>query len=256
MSYSVGLAAWKLSFQLSPIILTNGIATNIPGGMLPIIAITEAVNFPLGLLTGGENIELDDFFANFQPLAGATLVDQQIGEYPFANQAVAANAVITQPLVISMQMIVPVRNPLGYEAKLATMMALKYVLDQHNSTGGTYIVATPSYIYTDCVMRRMSDASTGLTRQPQNIWQLDFEKPLLTLEQAQQAQNNLMSKITSGTPVNGQPTWSGLGPTVGQPPSLAGASVIPAQGGVAGSSIASSNQLPGPGLLGNSQVLQ
>ena len=77
--------------------------------MLPIISITEALNFTVGILSGGENIELDDFFANYQPIPGGTLIDQDIGEYPFANQSVAANAVIAKPLKIPMMMICPVR---------------------------------------------------------------------------------------------------------------------------------------------------
>ena len=58
-TYTPGLAAWKLAFQLSPIVLTNGIVADFPASMLPIIALTEMINFPLGLLTGGANISLD-----------------------------------------------------------------------------------------------------------------------------------------------------------------------------------------------------
>src|SRR5579859_6827529 len=96
-----GLAAYKLSFQLSPIIFVGGIAQNIPFQMLPIIAITEALNFTIGLLSGGDPIDLDNFFANYQPMPGSTLIDNQYGQYPFANQSVAANALITNPLRIS-----------------------------------------------------------------------------------------------------------------------------------------------------------
>lgn len=233
-----GLAAYKLSFQLSPIIFTNGIASAIPGGMLPIIAITEALNFTEGLLSGGDNINLDDFFANFEPLSGASLVDNQLGKYPFANQAVAANAIIAQPLVISLRMIVPVRNSLGYPTKTATMLALQAAISKHNGSGGTYIVATPSFFYTDCIMTGMRDASSGASKQAQNAWQIDFEKPLLTLAQAQISMNSLMSKISSGAQISGQPAWSGLSPTVGVPPSLAASSVIPAASGAAGAGTA------------------
>jgi hypothetical protein len=237
---SAGLAVYKLSFQVSPIILTNGIASAIPGGMLPIIAITEAINFPLGLLSGGESLSLDSFFATFEPVAGGSLIDQKIGKYPFANQAVAANAVISQPLAISLRMSCPVRQPGGYAAKLATLMALQAALAQHNNSGGTYTIATPAFFYTDCVMIGMRDASRGGSKQPQNAWILDFEKPLLTLDQAEQAQNSLMSRITSGTAIDGPPAWSGLSPTVGVPPSLAGPSIAPVASGAAGAGVAGS----------------
>lgn len=238
MSVSTGLAAFKLSFQLSPIILTGGVAGFIPGGMLPLISITESLNFAFGILGGSADIDLDSFFANFHPMAGSTLISQKIGKYPFANQAVAANAVIADPLNISMLMMVPARGPGGYAVKLATMMALQATLKQHNASGGTYIIATPSFFFTDCVMLNMRDVTPAASKQAQAAWVLDFEKPLLTLDQAAQALNSLMNTINSGTPIQGQPAWSGLGPTVGQPPSLAASSVIPAASGPAAASAA------------------
>jgi hypothetical protein len=244
MGISAGLAAYKLSFQLSPVILTGGIATNIPGGMLPILAVTEALNFTDGLLSGGDDLDLDNFFANYYPVAGSTLIDQVLGEYPFANQAVAANAVIRQPLVISLRMVCPARGEGGYAIKLATMMALQATLSQHNASGGTYTVATPSFFYTNCVHLRLYDVSNTADKQPQNTYQWDFRKPLLTLEDAQQAQNNLMSQISAGTPINGQPAWSGLSPTVGNPASLGAIGTVPA----AGSPVAAGAASPTAGI--------
>lgn len=229
MSYTPGLAAWKLAFQLSPIILTNGIVADFPGAMLPIIAITEAANFPLGLLSGG-NVNLDRFFANFQPLPGSSLIEQDVGEYPFANQAVAANAVITRPKSISMVMVCPAQNQFGYWERLAIITALKYVLDKHNASGGTYIIATPSYIYTNCLMIRMVDTSVGSTKQPQNAWQLDFRRPLITIEEADAAQNGLMALLSSGTPIPGNPAnigWSGIATGASIPGSVAAPGLLP-----------------------------
>ncbi len=226
-----GLAIFKLAFQLSPVLLTNGIAKYVPGGALPIIALTEAAHFLTGLLSGAGNIELDDFFAHFQPMPGGTLVDNQIGMYPFANQAVAANAIIAQPLQLSMLMRCPARDELGYATKLATMLALKAVLDQHNNLGGTYTVVTPSYFYTNGILTGMRDVSDAQSKQVQNAWQLDFLFPLLTLETAQSVQNNLMSKLTGGTQLSGQPTWSGITPSIGNVNSLAGPALIPSLSG-------------------------
>ena len=238
-----GLAAYKFTFQLSPIILTGGVASAIPGGMLPIISITEAINFVTGLLSEGSSNDLtanlDNFFANFQPLPGSTLIAQQIGNYPFANQAVAGNAVIAQPTTISLQMICPARETVGYLTKLATMEALRATLEQHNASGGTYTIATPSRFYDNCVMLQMVDVSDGQTKQGQDKYRLDFWRPLLTLEQAQQAQNSLMSKISAGLPVGGDPpAWSGLSPTVGLPSTVAGPSVVPALSNPGGAGIA------------------
>lgn len=240
---NAGLAAWKLSFQLSPIILNNGIASMIPGQMLPIIAITEALNFTAGILSGGDNVGLDDFFANYQVVAGNTLVDQQIGKYPFANQAVAANAVIAQPLQVSLLMICPARGTAGYAVKLATMMALQATLEKHNATGGTYTVITPSAFYADCVMTRLADVSNDV-KQPQSLWRWDFEQPLLTQKQASLAQRALnanMGNISSGVQTTG--AQSGLA-AVFAPATTATPSIIPAASGAISGSTAIA-----PGLL-------
>ena len=37
----LGQAAYKLAFEISPITLTGGVAQNIPGGMLPVLAISH-----------------------------------------------------------------------------------------------------------------------------------------------------------------------------------------------------------------------
>ena len=70
MSFSRDI--YRLGFEGSPVILTRGIAQLIPGGMLPIIALTESINFTLGLVDG--NIpSIDQLFAHWSPLPGSTL---------------------------------------------------------------------------------------------------------------------------------------------------------------------------------------
>lgn len=245
-SVSAGQAQFKLTYELSPIILTGGIAQNMPGASLPIINLTQGAGFSTGVL-GGASVNLDDFFAYFRPLPGTTLADFAFGEYPFANQAVAANAIIFKPLHVSMLMVCPVKDPSGYLSKLAVMSALQSSLQQHAILGGTYTVSTPSYQYTNCLLASMRHVSDGDSKQAQVQWQLDFEQPLLTQQQAQQAQNNLMSKITAGTPVTpnaaGVISYSGLAPTVNVPPSIATPGLVPSAGGVGGAGIAGLSSL-------------
>lgn len=161
--------------------MSNGIAKFMPGGMLPLAVITEAINFPLGLLGNSSNRDIDNFFAAFMPVSGGTLIEQEIARYPFANQVVAANAVIGQPLHVSMLMICPAKNALSYYTRLAIIQALQAAIVLHNNNGGTYLVATPSYIYPNCIFRRMSDVSSGVSKQPQSAWLLEFEQPLIAL---------------------------------------------------------------------------
>jgi hypothetical protein len=245
---TAGYAAWKTAFELSPIVLTGGVLSGFPGQMMPIMVLTEALNFPLGILSSGIDISLDNAFAHWITNPGSTLIDQELGRYPFANRSVAANATIQMPLMISMTMICPAKTTLGYEAKLAIMMSLQAILDAHNKAGGTYIVATPSSIYTNCVLRSVRDVSVAATHQQQNAYQFDFEKPLVTLDDVQAAENGLFGLISSGAQVPGgaTATWSGLGTGAQVPASLAGIPLVPAQvPSVAGGSLAASQLAAG-----------
>lgn len=233
---------FKYSFQISPILLTGGIAANLPGGGLPIIALTQPNVYSGGILGFGGNVDLDDFFCNYVPMSGSTLGSNDIGRYPFANQQVAANAVIVQPLKVSLMMICPANPDTGgFFGKMAVMSALQATLLQHDISGGTYTIATPSYFYVNCIKTNFEDISGQVEgpRQAQSVWRLDFEQPLVTLQQAQQAQNNLMGKISSGTQISGQPTWSGTAATTGNPSSGVTPSVIPTTTNAAGASIVS-----------------
>lgn len=214
--------AYDLSFQVSPIILVGGIASGTLGGMLPIIALTgQSAALAQGVLSGGLNAEA--FYARFVPIPGSTVISNAVGTYPFANQQVAANAIIQQPLNVSLEMIAPVKEKGGYLTKLAIFTALQSSLVAHNNAGGTYNIATPSYIYTNCLMTGMTDITAGDTRQQQIRWQLDFTQPLITQQQATSAYNSLMGKAANGQQVT-SPNWS----------SANAASGTPAQGAVQG----------------------
>lgn len=215
-------ADFTQKFSTSPIILVNGIASGATGGM------------PLASLLGGEPEAALDAFATFVPLSGGKLIDNAVGTYPFANQAVAANAIIANGLTISIRMICPVREPGGYANKLAVMTNLQAQLAKHNNSGGCYTVATPSFLYENALMTAMFDVSDGESKQAQIEWQLDFYAPLLTLEAAAGAESTMMSKVSAATPIDGDPpAWSGLSTTAGAPPSAganSGGTVAPPTG--------------------------
>ncbi len=203
------LPGWKMAYQLTPIILTGGIATA-QGGAIPIIkltdpsvsgiSVTSAGVAITGTVTGASDPQLDGFFASYMPLPGASLIANEVATYPFANQSVAANAIITQPLNISMLMTCPANGSGGYWQKQTTMSSLQSSLAQHNSLGGTYSIITPAYIYTYCIMTGMRDVSGGDSKQVQYAWQLDFTQPLVTTQAAAQAKNSLIQQIESQVP--------------------------------------------------------
>jgi len=216
--------AWRttydLAFQKSPIILVGGIASNTLGGMLPIIALGgQALGAVRGALTNG-SLSTDDFFATYVPIPGSTLINQQIATYPFANQAVAANSTIQQPLTISLRMIAPVKDTAGYLTKLAIWTSLQNSLVAHNAAGGLYHIATPWYIYTNCILQSVTDTTGGNGKQQQIEAQWDFVQPLVTQMQANSAYNSLMSKLSSGAQVTpsttaGTSIWSSAATAVG-----------------------------------------
>jgi hypothetical protein len=191
---TAGRAAYQLGFQISPIIFTGGIA-QFANGYLPIISITENNDT---LLRG-----LDDFFAHFQVVPGGKLANYSVGQYPFANQYVAANAIIAEPLSISLRMSIPVNKPGGHAAKLSTMLMLQAAIQKHANLGGTYTIVTPAGLYTNCILTNWSDVSSGDSAIPQNTYQWDFIQPLVTLEAAEAAMNTFMAGNAAGLPTNG-----------------------------------------------------
>jgi hypothetical protein len=215
----------QLVYQASPIVLTRGIATPM-GGALPIVALTEGANFLATALSGGNPVDLNNLFANYVVLSGSTLIANQIGMYPFANQTVAANAIIAQPLAVSLMMRVPAKGAFGFAVKLATMTALQKILSQHSLSGGTYSVITPAYIYTDALLVNVQDSGEDDTQQ-QHSYRLDFIQPLVSLQAAQNAQNGLMQQITAGSQITGTPTWSGYPLTVGNATSVLTSGLVP-----------------------------
>lgn len=241
----MALSDFQLSYEISPIVLTGGSSSDVPGGMTPIVSLLQPDAFSDGLPGVGNQRSLDSYFAKFVPLPGAKLLANAVGEYPFANQAVAANAVIAMPSSISLLMICPVTDG-GWSSKRATITSMIAAVKAHVAAGGTFTVATPSYIWTNALLLGITDAALEDTKQPQVAYQWDFYRPLLTEEEAQEAQNNLMRKLSSGTPVEGDPpSWSGTGPTVGNPPSLAAPSTVPAATNLPGAGVASPSRSAG-----------
>lgn len=224
------ISSWRLTYEISPIVLVNGIASQVSGQLLPVISLTQAQDFKNGILQSSDPIDFNDFVGHFEPLPGATLLDNQIGEYPFANQQIAANAIISMPLKVSMLMIAPAPSNGGYNQKLAAFTSLQQSLYQHTLLGGTYIVATPSYIYDGMLLTGLRDVSSNDTVQPQTRWQWDFVQPLLTLAQAASAQSTLLNRSSSGLQTFGDPpAWGN--PQNANSTSGATAGVIPASQG-------------------------
>jgi hypothetical protein len=231
------LSQAQITYQISPIILTGGIAGNIAGNMLSLLALTNTNAFSPNLLSGSDDFSLDDAFGIFQPAVGGSLVQQDVAKYPFANLSVAANAIIRQPINVSMIMLTPMKQVGAWDVKLAVMQALKATLDQHNNAGGTYTVLTPAYTYTNMLMLDLVDVSVANSPIPQNAWRWDFHRPLIQGSELSGALSNLMSQITNGVPSTGAAT--GAPTAIGQPASSANAGE-----GAGGTPVISNSTIP------------
>lgn len=205
--------AYDLAFQISPIALTGGIASDIPGGAMPIAMLLGGLlGFVQGAITTG-GLSMQDFPWRFIPQEGAQVISQSLGEYPFANRQIAANATIENPLNISYRMIDPVNTVGGYLTKLPMFTSLRESLNSHNNKGGTYTIIMPSLILKDCVLLDMvSSDSPG--QQQQAAWTLNFRKPLISAQAGVQAFNGLMSILDSGG-VASTGSWSGIATSIG-----------------------------------------
>lgn len=230
-------SSYQLSYQISPIVLVGGIAG---AGMLPIVNILSSGQYTTGLLSSSSAEDFSSLFGQFKVIPGHTLMDNEVATYPVANQTVAANAIITNPLRVSLEMLVPATSVVTLANKLSIITALKATLDNHTATGGWYNVATPSYIYQGCLLtslRDISDDEEG--SQPQVRWQWDFYQPLLTVAAAQAAQNQAMAKISSQTQNTGDPPGSQpIATGVGQPSSNIVQNVVPSAANPSGSNVA------------------
>lgn len=198
---------YNLAFQVSPIILTGGIASQIPGGAMPVISLMGQV-LGFGMSAIHQGVQLSDFYAYFLPMEGATTINNSIGHYPFANQHVAGNAYVEEPKNVSLMMVVPVKDHAGYLSKLAQFTSFRNSLNSHVQSGGTFDIATPSFLYQNCVLKTMTDASGNDSKQQQIRWQLDFEQPLVTQSEAKSAVAGLMDVYQSGKQVLGNPSWT------------------------------------------------
>jgi hypothetical protein len=179
---------WAQQFQQSPIFLTGGtgIAT---GGDIPITSYTGKGDGTLP-------------FAVYMPVPGASLLKNLVSTFPFANQAVAANAIIQQPIELSMMMVCPVPPGGSWKKKLSVLTGLITTVNQHINAGGLFNVMTPSFPYTNGLLTSVRDVSQNETRQPQYKYQWDFFFPLITLLQAQAVLNTLLNNLTNQSAPN------------------------------------------------------
>jgi len=194
---SLAQTTFSAAFEIAPIWLVGGLADYL-GGYAPVTLLTEMMDIP--------GIENGEFFAHYKPLPGGTLAKWKIAEYPFANFATAANAVVQEPLDISMLMVCPAQTGGGLIIKQAILTALQFGIQKHITTGGTFTVLTPAFTYANCLLTGIRDITPPGDKQVQYMYQWDFTQPLITSSQSQSILGTLMNKVSNGLPTTA--TWT------------------------------------------------
>jgi len=194
---SLAKSVFTAAYEIAPIWLVGGLADYV-GGYVPITLLTEIVDVP--------GLSSKEFFAHYKPLPGGTLAKWQVAEYPFANFATAANAVVQQPLEISMLMACPAQTGGGYLFKQAILTALQFAIQKHITTGGTFTVITPAFTYANCLLTGIRDITPAGDKQVQYMFQWDFVQPLITTSQSQSVLGGLMNKVSNGLETTA--TWT------------------------------------------------
>lgn len=212
-------SAFYYAYEASPIFLTGGIVNSMidqAGGVtesasafnlfgtsvnwvqgvsnlgIPIVAITETLT-----VLGNIDIPAQPLFT-FRPLPGGSIWKSEVAEMPFFTNQIAAVSQVQQPLNISLVSYCPANKDTTFALKLATFEALRWVIQQHVNNGGTFTVATPSYLYTDCLLTNIVDISDGTSNQSQVAWQWDFVQPLLTFPDLTSQLNKIIGSVSSG----------------------------------------------------------
>lgn len=219
---------FQLTYQTCPIVLVAGAAGT---GVMPITSILNpfisseslqvtssgTVNSPNAVAANAVT------FGAFRVLPGGSLMDNDNAKYPLATMAVAANAIITNPLRVSVEMVTPASADVPMSVRLSRFTTLKTTLDKHIAAGGYFNIATPAFIYTGCLLLNLVDASDVPDgAQTQTRWVWNFEKPLITLEQAEAVVSSGMAKIVGqtfnpGNPPGAQPLLTSVSnPSIGQ----------------------------------------
>jgi hypothetical protein len=193
MPLSAGQSQYRIQYEISPIALTGGIASNVPGGLLTIMALTQ----PSSLTNPGSDFDLDNAFAYFYPIPGSSLIETQIGQYPFQNTTVAANAILNEPLTCDLIMRCPCRDAGDYVTKKSIMTALQSTLAQHIAQEGLFSVSTPSFTWANCLLKSLVDVSGGESLQAQITWKWSFTQPLTSANTS--AANNTPSSLNPST---------------------------------------------------------
>jgi hypothetical protein len=188
---TAGETVFKSAFEISPIILTDGLA-QFSGGYLPLTLITEIIDFP--------GLSSKQFFAHWKPLGGSTLAEWDVAQYPFVNIQMAANAQIQMPLKVSMLMTAPAQNGGGMLFKQAIFKAMQLAIEKHIQLGGTFVVLTPAYTYTNCLLTNLRDVTSPSDKQVQTTWQWDFVQPLITESAAASVAGQFVNGMQNGIP--------------------------------------------------------
>ncbi|QCE32950.1 hypothetical protein FAI41_04700 [Acetobacteraceae bacterium] len=141
-------------------------------------------NFALG------TDSLDDLMLDWEssPNNQGTLFDTTPPSDPQANAQAQDDNQLIKPSSMSIRMKTAPHTVGHYATMLGLIPLMRAIFSQHKCLGGRYVVATPSYIWTNMVLQKFADITEEPGKTPGSLFQLDFvqpvQKPQSTTEQS------------------------------------------------------------------------
>lgn len=184
---------FRMQYEYAPILLKYGIADGFSEKVMSILQLTQQ---------GGYPVSDSGYFGYFAFVNGGTYMQNTVAQYPFANQYVAANAIVRQPNNVSLLMNCPATASMPIDRRQSIFQSLIASLDRHVAMGGLFVVYTPMGILDNCVLLATRDASNGENAILQNGIIFDFQQPLImTIDDANKASNTTAGKIDAGAKI-------------------------------------------------------
>lgn len=205
----MGLTIYRGLYEISPVYLVGGIAEKIPGGVLPIAALTEALSAGGSILTGnfGDVVDFDRYFAHWSPVYGSQWLSYDVASYPMFSQQEAANSIVKNPLNISLMMDCPAQKTGGLITKALTLEVLRSTLAYHVDNGGYFNIFQFGFTALNCLLLGMESVENQ-SKQDHVSFIFNFRQQLLTRQDAQKLSDKVQN-MNSGLPQNSGASFSG-----------------------------------------------
>lgn len=202
----VTLLAYDALYQKSPILLKNGLASQLISQAASLVPSNSFITsnqitskLPSVLPLAALFYPIAGFSANgwaFRPESGAEIYRSEISQYAFYDASTAANSTTKEPLRFEFTLELPTNGLLGMAAQLPIMETMKAMLENHRNLGGVFACLMPIGYYDNCILKDVKTTqSQADTKQLQPALVFTFEQPIITTTEAKDMYNNMIKRL-------------------------------------------------------------